>query len=77
MPQTTFTFEFSGAVTLSVDEIWPDGDAPENPTLQDVLKQINETGNFGSSVSILLNDWGLEEHLLITIRDRTGKSTEV
>ena len=73
----TFTFEFSGDVTLSVDEIWPDGDAPEDPTLQDVLKQIENTGHFGSDKHALLDDWNLEKDLNITISDETGKSVEV
>lgn len=52
-----FVFSVSGSVTLSVDEIWPDGDAPENPTADDVRCVIAEEGGFGR----VLGDWSLED----------------
>lgn len=36
----TFSFVFEGEVELSAGDIWPDGDAPENPTTQDVVARI-------------------------------------
>lgn len=38
---------------LSVEEIWPDGDAPENPTAQDVVDRMK-----GGSIKVL-RDWNL------------------
>lgn len=32
----SFHFELDLSVTLDLEEIWPDGDAPENPTVEDV-----------------------------------------
>lgn len=29
--------------TLALDEIWPDGDAPEDPTVEDVVAQMEKT----------------------------------
>lgn len=31
-----FTLSFSGDIKLKTSQIWPDGDAPENPTAKDV-----------------------------------------
>ena len=36
MGEKSFTITFDGSATLTVDEVWPDGDAPANPTLLDV-----------------------------------------
>lgn len=43
-------------VTLSVDEVWPNGDAPENPTAQDVVNAMRESGGYPGAV---MTDWGL------------------
>lgn len=40
MSERTFYIEVSDSATLTVDEIWPDGDAPENPTVDDVIERI-------------------------------------
>jgi hypothetical protein len=52
-----FYFEWGGAADLDVDEIWPDGDAPENPTVADVMAQIQKSGSTPRSVA---RDWNLE-----------------
>jgi hypothetical protein len=52
----TFTVDFGGAISLSVDEIWPDGDAPENPTANDVIQRMCE---YGPKMQTL-QDWRLE-----------------
>jgi hypothetical protein len=31
-------------VELSIEDIWPDGDAPEEPATEDVLRQMHEEG---------------------------------
>lgn len=53
---THFRLEWGGEATLSVDEIWPDGDAPENPTRDDVIAVMQKSG----SAYRLAQDWNLD-----------------
>lgn len=55
-PPVTFNFEWGGSADLTVDEVWPDGDAPENPTTDDVLKAMLKAG----SLRRLVNEWMLD-----------------
>lgn len=59
-----FTLEFHGLVHLSIDEIWPDGDAPENPTTEDVLEVIESQG---LNAYTLLEEWNLKDYLHVEI----------
>lgn len=47
LPKThqTFDFEVTGNWTLSIHQIWPDGDAPEDPTTEDVIERVAKYGN--------------------------------
>jgi len=36
MAGPTFNFHIDIDIDLTIEEIWPDGDAPENPTVEDV-----------------------------------------
>lgn len=54
----TFTVSFP-SVTLSIDEVWPDGGAPENPTAEDVAARMQEDGGFHRVV----RDWNLLSEL--------------
>lgn len=40
----TFFFEYSMEFGLGVGDIWPDGDAPENPSIEDVEALIEKDG---------------------------------
>ena len=72
MSKKTFEITFSGSLSLTSHEIWPDGDMPANPTARDVRnKMINEGGK-----SELLKEWNLEDDLNITIADEQGNSEE-
>lgn len=44
-----------GVIYLTVDEVWPDGDAPESPTAKDVAEQMRKTG----SVERVLREWNM------------------
>ncbi len=56
MPDSSaFTIEIDGAVTLELDEIWPDGDVPENPTLSDVIPRLEKEGTAAN----LIREWNL------------------
>ncbi len=52
----TFQFEWGGTASLTVEEIWPDGDAPENPTVDDVLAQVRKAGSLWQ----LASEWNLD-----------------
>ena len=49
-----FTIRFDGDAYLTVDEIWPDGDAPENPTEHDVAEVLKRY-----SLGDLIDDWAI------------------
>ena len=40
--EQTFEVKIVGHHTLKVSEIWPDGDAPANPTVVDVIIRLRE-----------------------------------
>jgi len=52
---TYFHIEWGGEAMLSVDEVWPDGDAPGNPTSEDVIAVMQKS----RSVARLCNEWNL------------------
>lgn len=61
---TKFYIEITtGTVTLTEDEIWPDGDAPKNPTRDDVEKLIRESG----PLDRVLRDWSLDLDLQLYV----------
>jgi len=45
--------------TLDTNELWPDGDAPENPTEKDVYDLIEKHGG----PKEVLSDWNLDKDL--------------
>jgi hypothetical protein len=44
---------------VSVDDIWPDGDAPENPTAADVQREIDKSRDLATALLY----WNLDEDL--------------
>jgi hypothetical protein len=52
---TSFQISFP-EVTLGIEEIWPDGDAPFSPTTEDVIAKMKETSEFASTV---VDRWNL------------------
>ena len=64
--QQTFNFRIEADVDLTLDEIWPDGDAPDNPTVDDVIAIVERTPN----LSRMLNDWNLMDLLELSIDGR-------
>lgn len=51
-----FHIEWGGSADLSPRDIWPDGDAPENPTVDDVIAQMRKEGSLWS----LARNWNLD-----------------
>lgn len=68
-----FSIDFGGSVDLDTAEVWPDGDAPEHPTLADVLTVMRRERRID-----LLRDWGLSDSLEIMVGDnKTGEHEEL
>jgi hypothetical protein len=53
-----FIFEVQTNHILSVDEIWPDGDAPENPTVEDA-KEVFLSYCYDHDILGGLEEWNL------------------
>lgn len=60
MSNTTFYISFEGDHYLTLDELWPDGDAPGNPTVEDVRALVNQY-----SLPQLLNEWNLSTEVYV------------
>ena len=56
-----FTVVIDGNFELDIEQVWPDGDAPENPTVEDVAAVMRKCGGRFS----VLNDWNLEPRVLV------------
>lgn len=54
--------------TLSIAELWPDGDAPPNPTVGDVEALIEKCGG----VVKIMRDWSLEFDAVLTVTACSG-----
>lgn len=53
-----FSIELNVMADLTIEEIWPDGDAPENPTAEDVQAILDEAGT-DASTDAIIKDWCL------------------
>lgn len=63
----TFRILLEVDVVLTEGELWPDGDAPENPTVADVQELIRNEG--GSAY--LIRTWSLEECVTLHVSEGT------
>ena len=61
----TFNFHIEADHNLTVDQIWPDGDAPPNPTIQDVLALVADLYPHPWDGATLMRDWELDADLFI------------
>lgn len=52
-----FTICYTIEATLAVEDLWPDGDAPDNPTEEDVEALIESDGGFPK----IIDDWNLQD----------------
>ncbi len=59
-----FEITISCVVTLDTSMLWPDGDAPETPTIEDVQELIESCGD-----TDIIKDWGLEPNCNILVRE--------
>lgn len=65
----SFFFDFSGRITLTQDEIWPDGDAPENPTIEDVKQVIKQDVGSFSPIKVI-TQWNLDDCINMHITEK-------
>lgn len=63
-------------VELSLREIWPDGDAPENPTAEDVIEAMRGSDGVGHPMTVS-SGWRLIDTLYIREHDDTDGEQEV
>jgi hypothetical protein len=63
MPGPTFTCTVEFTHEFTVEEIWADGDAPENPTVQDVLLKLAGTDD----PKKIPANWGFDNEPLISM----------
>lgn len=52
-----FKISYAVETVLDVDALWPGGDAPENPTVDDVVRLINKYGG----IYRVLDTWNLHQ----------------
>lgn len=70
MSKLTFSINIEGYWELTVAEMWPDGDAPENPTREDAIARIkDEISAIG--FHRFMSDWNLEDDLRIDVENTT------
>jgi hypothetical protein len=70
MTEQHFTVSVSLDAQLTVKEVWPDGDAPEHPTAEDVAAAMRDYGTKGRTLS----DWGLDD-VDVEVWDKVGRAT--
>jgi len=60
-----FLITFSGGVSLSTKAVWPDGDAPKNPTDADVAATMRGYGTKWHT----LHEWNLTDDVQVSVGD--------
>jgi hypothetical protein len=61
----TFRITLELDETFTLEQLWPDGDAPENPTTADVYALIADCGG----AHHIIRDWSLEDHLDVHVSE--------
>lgn len=61
--ERTFNVHIESDMALTVNEIWPDGDAPFNPTTEDVVRVMEAAGSKRS----VLRDWELLQDVTVDV----------
>jgi hypothetical protein len=56
-------------VALEVEDVWPDGDAPDNPTAADVAEVLRGSGH---SIASIATEWNLWSEIEVT--DNAGRT---
>lgn len=62
---------------LCVEDVWPDGDAPEHPNAEDVMELLKTwPTNPPSSTLDTVSDWHLADDAILTVTDGNGYVAE-
>lgn len=61
--RVVFNITIEASADLEIEDLWPDGDAPENPTVEDVEKLIESDGG----PKRILRDWNLDSDLAVDV----------
>lgn len=64
----TFFIGIEGGCELPVTDIWPDGDAPADPTVEDVISTIQKY----APVTRWLRDWNMDETVTVTVEGQVA-----
>ena len=62
---SSFRISISINEILTKDELWPDGYAPENPTVKDVVELIRKSGG----AKRIIEDWNLDDSIECAVWD--------
>ena len=60
MSQIKFNIMYDVDVVLDLDQIWPDGDAPEDPSVEDVYEAMfgeRKIPSYSPSITRMLDEW--------------------
>lgn len=68
----SFTIHIDGDFVLDLEQIWPDGNAPDEPTAEDVVKVLESCGSLFS----VLNDWCLDPRVVVYGPGRSSQRAE-
>jgi len=68
MSDEMFEVLIDGTFTLSVEDVWPDGNAPANPTAVDVAIEMRKEDN----VLRLIREWNL--HPVVRVQERGNRN---
>jgi hypothetical protein len=67
-----FSIELSVRVTLSPDQVWPDGDGPSEPTAADVIAAMKETDEY--SPIRVFEEWNLADRAAVFVMNLDDRS---
>jgi hypothetical protein len=67
--EAKFYIDVGGGATLSADEIWPEGNAPENPTVDDVVERIQS--RWANNARGFIEDWNFASDMSVTVSRRS------
>lgn len=70
MDESIFLFRLEVEHELNLEQIWPDGDAPEHPTVEDVKAAVESCGGQHR----VCEDWMLTDGLTLTIYGEGGSA---
>lgn len=62
-PKKKFTIDLSGSFTFNVTQLWPDGDWPNDPSIEDVNKLIEKEGG----AACVIAEWNLDPEINVRV----------